>query len=87
MQTKIEERNGKENKTGKWASDIIDHKVALLSMAGAAASIGCDQCLDEIIPELRATGVTKEDIQKAVAEGKVLGIQVEDGIDNRWSAS
>ncbi len=87
MQTKIEERNGKKNKTGRWASNIIDHKIALLSMAGVAASAGCDQCLDEIIPELKATGVTKEDIQKAVAEGKALGIRVEDGIDPRWSAT
>ena len=52
---------------------IIDHKVTLLAVAGAAVSADCDPCLDRIIPELEGAGITKADIRLAVKSGRFLG--------------
>ena len=59
---------------------VIDHKVALLAVAGAAASADCDPCLDRIVPELEGAGITKADIRSAVESGKFLGAYPENAV-------
>jgi len=53
---------------------IIDHKVALLSVAGAAVNLNSEPCLEKIAHELEATGITKSDIRTAVESGRFLGL-------------
>lgn len=60
---------------------IIDHKVVLLSVAGAAVVSDCDPCLREIVPELEAAGINEADIRRAVEEGWFLGADAELGAD------
>ncbi len=52
---------------------IIDHKVALLAIAGAAVKADHESCLDMVIPELEGAGITRDDIREAVRSGRFLG--------------
>jgi hypothetical protein len=54
---------------------IIDHKVTLLAVAGAAVNADAEPCLDKIVHELEGTGVTKDDIREAVESGRFLGVR------------
>lgn len=54
-------------------SGIIDHKVVLLAMAGAAVNADCDSCLDMIAPELEGVGMSKADIRSAVESRRFPG--------------
>jgi hypothetical protein len=58
---------------------IIDHKVALLSVAGTAARLNAENCLEVIVQELEATGITKSDIRTAVESGRFVGAYPELG--------
>lgn len=56
-------------------SGLIDHKLTLLAVAGAAVNADAEPCLDKIVHELEGTGVTKADIREAVKSGKFLGVR------------
>jgi hypothetical protein len=56
-------------------SGIIDHKLTLLAVAGAAVNADAEPCLDKIVHELEGTGVTKADIREAVKSGRFLGVR------------
>lgn len=56
-------------------SGIIDHKLTLLAVAGAAVNADAEPCLDKIVHELAGTGVTKADIREAVKSGRFLGVR------------
>ena len=58
---------------------IIDHKVALLSVAGTAVHLNAEPCLERIVHELEATGITKADIRTAVESGRFVGLYPELG--------
>jgi len=60
---------------------IIDHKVVLLSVAGAAVASDCDPCLRKVVPELEDAGIDEADIRRAVEEGWFLGADAELGAD------
>ena len=69
------------NESKKPASvlGIIDHKLMLLAVAGAAVTADCDPCLDLVVPELEQAGVSKDDIRGKVEEGRFLGAYPELG--------
>ena len=52
-------------------SGIIDHNSALLAVAGAAVSAGCDSCLDAVIPELEGVGMSKDDVRTVLQTPEV----------------
>ena len=56
-------------------SGLIDHKLTLLAVAGAAVNADAEPCLDKIVHELEGTGVTKADIREAVKSGRFLGVR------------
>ena len=51
-------------------SGIVGHNSALLAVAGAAVSAECDPCLDAVVPELAAVGISKDDVRAAVESGR-----------------
>lgn len=58
---------------------IIDHKLALMAVAGAAVATDCDPCLDKVAPELEQAGVARDDIRRAVKSGQFSSKYVEMG--------
>lgn len=59
--------------SGAKIAGIIDHKGALLSVAGTAVTSNCEPCLERIAMELEPTGITVAEIRQAVDSGRFLG--------------
>jgi hypothetical protein len=87
---KTTKRSGRKEKATEQVTErreprevrgIIDHKVLLLSVAGAAVASDCDPCLREIVPELEDSGISESDIRRAVEEGWFLGADAKLGTD------
>jgi hypothetical protein len=58
--------------SAKQAAEIVDYKVTMLIAAGAAMAANCEPCLNKVVPDLMAAGVTEADIRKAVEIGQFV---------------
>lgn len=56
----------------KDIAQIVDYKVTMLIVAGAAMAANCEPCLNKIVPDLIEAGVADEDIRKAVEIGQFV---------------
>ena len=74
-----EEPKGNQNRSE--IPGIIDHKVILLAVAGAAVKSDNQPCLKEIVRELEQAGVAEEDIRRAVENGQLPGVYGRLGTD------
>ena len=72
MNSEKKEHKIKELQAKKQASEIVDFKVTMLIAAGAAMAANCEPCLNKVVPDLIAAGVTEADIRKAVEIGQFV---------------
>jgi hypothetical protein len=51
---------------------IVDYKLTMLIVAGAAMAANCEPCLNKVVPDLFEAGVAESDIRKAVEIGQFV---------------
>ena len=72
MNSEKKEHRITEFQATKPAHEIVDFKVTMLIAAGAAMAANCEPCLNKVVPDLIAAGVTEADIRKAVEIGQFV---------------